>query len=164
MTLTKACFLDRDGVLVRAFPESETTRGPRTIEEIEYLPGVRESCQKLRQDGYKLVMVTNQPDVARGAISRQDAEAICREVMYAIPLDAYYVCPHDGHWCACRKPRAGLIYQAAVEHELDLSQCWMIGDRETDIQAGEAAGCQTVKVETNHGIGGAVQWILANPK
>ena len=162
--MRRCVFLDRDGVLVRAFPEGDTTRGPRTVDEIEILPGTREACRDLRAAGYRLVMVTNQPQVARGQTTREAAEAICREVMYAIPLDAYYLCPHQGDWCACRKPRSGLIIQAAVEHELDLSRCWMVGDRETDMQAGEAAGCMIRKVRTNQGVKEEIEWILASSR
>jgi len=167
MTLAKAVFFDRDGVLVRAFPEGETTRGPRTIEEIEYLPDVQESCQRLRQAGYKLIMVTNQPDVARGAISRQDTEAICREIVYSIPLDAYYICCHDQNdGCSCRKPSPGMLFTAAYEHDLRLPLCAMIGDRWTDITAAINAVIpqrRAVKLNTNCGIQKEiVEWILKN--
>ena len=127
---------------------------------------MRESCQKLRQAGYKLVMVTNQPDVARGVISRHVAETICREIMYAIPLDAYYICCHDQQdECSCRKPNPGMIHAAAYEHNLRLPLSAMIGDRWIDITAAINAGIpqrRAVKLNTNQGIKEAVEWILTN--
>lgn len=165
MTLAKAVFFDRDGVLVRAFPEGETTRGPRTIGEIQCLPDVQESCRKLRCAGYKLVMVTNQPDVARGIITKESVSAVNMEIVYSIPLDAVYTCPHqDGDLCSCRKPLPGLLFAAGYEMEICLRKSFFIGDRQSDMNAAWTAGCLGVFSETNTGIKEAVEWILAHSK
>lgn len=155
-------FLDRDGTLVRAFPEGDTTRGPRTVDEVEILPGTAPAVQRLIDAGFLVILVTNQPAITRGQMTLIEARRVTDYIAQQVGmLPAHsYICPHDGHWCACRKPRPGLIIQAAVERELDLAGCWLVGDRETDIQAGAAAGCRTFRVETNQGIREAVDEIL----
>lgn len=163
--MNHAVFLDLDGTLVRAFPEGDTTRGPRTIEEIEILPGTAQAVQRLIDAGLLVILVTNQPDVARGHMTLLEARRVTDHIAQAVGmLPAHsYICPHDGHWCACRKPKAGLVIQAAVERELDLAGCWLVGDRETDREAGLAAGIpreHMIKIQTNQGIEEAVECIL----
>jgi len=162
--MNRGCFFDLDGTLVRAFPEGDTTRGPRTRDEVEILPGTREAMEALQEAGYWCFVVTNQPDIARGLVTPLDHKNVRVIVRHELPIVSIYCCPHDGDWCACRKGRPGLIIQAAVEHELDLAQCWMVGDRETDREAAIRAGipqAQAIKIETNQGIKDAVDFILA---
>jgi len=164
MISRKAIFVDLDGTLVRAFEVDGTTRGPRTRGEVEFLPAVAEDLWRLRDAGFQIVGVTNQPDIARGTLDPLSHRGVRLLVQRDLPVSQIYLCWHDDHWCECRKPKPGLLWQAAVEHQLILSECWMIGDRETDIQAGQAAGCRTFKVEVNQGITGAVNCILAISK
>jgi len=163
--MNRAVILDLDGTLVRAFPEGETTRGPRTRDEVEILPGTEEAMDRLLDAGYRLLVVTNQPGIARGDVDPLAHWGVRLRISAELPVRKVYMCPHDGEWCACRKGRPGLVFQAAIEHELDLSRCWMVGDRETDREAAIRAGIpqnQAIKIETNHGIGEATKWILAN--
>ena len=143
-----AVFLDRDGVLNRAFLEKGHARPPATLDEVEILPGVPEALQTLRARGYWLIVVTNQPDVARGRQRREMVDAINARLQARLPLDQILVCYHDdADDCECRKPRPGLILRAAKEHGIELSHSYMVGDRWKDIEAGRRAGCTTILID-----------------
>jgi transaldolase len=145
----RAVFLDRDGVLNRTEIRDGVPRPPASPETLEILPGVPEALAALAARGFVLVVVTNQPDVARGRQSRAVVEAINGRLLAALPLRAVLTCYHDdADRCECRKPRPGLLRQAAAEYGLDLSASVMVGDRWSDVQAGAAAGCRTVLVRT----------------
>lgn len=143
--LQRAAFLDRDGVLNACSVDHHgVPHPPVTADDTCLLPGVAEACGRLRQAGYLLICVTNQPDVARGTQTRQRVEAINAKLMSLLKLDAVYVCYHDNEdQCDCRKPRPGMLLTAAREHEIDLSRSIMVGDRAGDILAGAAAGVKT---------------------
>ena len=112
---------------------------PASVDDLEILPGVPEALARLRGAGYQLVVVTNQPDVARGATTMAEVDAIHSAMRTALGLDDIRVCPHDdGDGCECRKPKPGLLLRAPA-HEMAASV--MIGDRWRDIEAGRAAGC-----------------------
>jgi len=139
-TMLKLAFLDRDGVLVRAYPDNKTTRGPRSLEELEYLPGVSEAIDMLRRSSFQPVMVTNQPDVARGKIDRYTATLINTTVSQELRLRGWYACYHDKEdHCACRKPAPGMLYAAAVALSARLDKSIMFGDRPTDGYAAQNA-------------------------
>jgi D-glycero-D-manno-heptose 1,7-bisphosphate phosphatase len=170
----RVVFIDRDGVLNRAFPEGGTTRPPASLDELELLPGVRESLARLREAGFVLVVVTNQPDVARGTQTRAAVEAINAHMRAELPLLDVFACYHDSaDKCACRKPKPGMLTLAAAKHDLDLDSAFLIGDRWSDIVAAHAAGCRAVLIDTpfSHAercapdavvgdILGATDWIL----
>ena len=145
----KAIFLDRDGVLNRKAPEGSYIT---SWEQFELLPGVIEAVRQLRGAGFTVVVVTNQRGVAFGRMSRvelEDIHARLRALFTAqgAPLDAIYCCTHDvTDACPCRKPAPGMLLQAARERQIDLQRSWMIGDSDSDIEAGKRAGCRTVKV------------------
>ncbi len=147
--MTRAVFLDRDGVLNPGVDRAGKLWAPRTVAELEILPGVREALAALRAAGFQLVVVTNQPDVARGHMKKADVEAIHLHLREQLPLDEILVCYHDDRdQCACRKPNPGMLYAAAVAREIQLPRSFMIGDRWRDIGAGKAAGCGTILVNT----------------
>ncbi len=149
--LRPAVFLDRDGVLNRAVVRDRRPYPPASAAEVEILPGVAEACAGLSQDGFVLVVVTNQPDIARGRQSVEAVEEIHRALRAHLYVDAIYVCPHDdADGCPCRKPRPGLLLQAAAEHAIDLSASFMVGDRWRDVEAGRQAGCRTVFVDYDY--------------
>lgn len=143
-----AVFLDRDGVLNRTFLHADgKTHPPQTPNQLEILPGVLEACLSLRRAGFLLIVVSNQPDVARGTQRRKVVEAINRKLLRQIPLDEIRVCYHDdADDCPCRKPKAGMLLEAALVRGIDLHKSYMIGDRWKDIEAGRRAGCQTALV------------------
>lgn len=138
--MRQIAFLDRDGVLVRAFPEGTTTRGPRTLDEIEYLPGVQDACELLRKRGFWLVIVTNQPDVARGVMDKYTADIVTATIANDLFVPAWYACYHDrDDECACRKPKPGMLWAAAVEFNARLRDSILFGDRPTDGYAAQNA-------------------------
>jgi D-glycero-D-manno-heptose 1,7-bisphosphate phosphatase len=106
------------------------------------------ALERLRSAGYVLVVVTNQPDVGRGRLTRHVADAINRRLQEVLEVDAIYVCFHSGVApCSCRKPAPGMLIAASEALALDLSESWMVGDRWVDIAAGRAAGVTTVLLE-----------------
>ena len=144
----RAVFLDRDGVLNRTRVVDGRPYPPAGLEELEILPGVSAALQALRQAGYLLIVVTNQPDVARGTTSRDTVEAINRHLQDALGVDEIRTCYHDsGEGCDCRKPRPGMLLAAARDHGIDLAASWMVGDRWRDTEAGRAAGCKTIFID-----------------
>jgi D-glycero-D-manno-heptose 1,7-bisphosphate phosphatase len=143
-----AVFLDRDGVINRAMIRAGIPRPPASLEELEILPRVSEALSALRARGYVLVVVTNQPDVARGSMSRQLVDAIHARLQDELGLDAILVCFHDdADDCDCRKPKPGLLLRAARELGLDLPSSFMVGDRWRDVEAGQRAGCRTFYID-----------------
>lgn len=143
-----AVFLDRDGVLNRAIVREGKPYPPADLEEVEILPGTIKSLQLLQAAGYMLIGITNQPDVARGEQTRGVVESINMMIQSHLPVREIFVCYHDSlDQCDCRKPKPGLILQAAKIYGLDLSKSWMVGDRWKDIAAGHAAGLKTIFVD-----------------
>jgi D-glycero-D-manno-heptose 1,7-bisphosphate phosphatase len=143
-----AVFLDRDGVINRAAIRDGVPRPPASLEDLEILPGVAQALSALRAGGYVLVVVTNQPDVARGTTTPESVQRIHDSLQHELPLDAILACFHDDDdECDCRKPRPGLLLRAARDLDLNLAASFMIGDRWRDIEAGERAGCRTFYVE-----------------
>lgn len=148
LTRSRAVFLDRDGVLNRAILRDGKPYPPQSLTDLEILPGVPDSLAALKEAGFLLLVVTNQPDVGRGACSRESVEAIHAKLKAALPLDDILVCFHiDSDRCDCRKPAPGLLRHAAAEYTLDLPFCYMIGDRWRDIDAGHGAGCRTILLD-----------------
>ncbi|MCP5196289.1 MAG: HAD family hydrolase [Gammaproteobacteria bacterium] len=144
----RAVFLDRDGVINRAVVREGKPYPPASLAELDILPGVLEALQQLRQAGFLLVVATNQPDVARGTTPRAMVEAIHQHLYKQLPLDDIRVCYHDNNeHCHCRKPKPGLLLDAARDWHIDLQQSFMIGDRWRDIDAGQQAGCQTLFID-----------------
>jgi D-glycero-D-manno-heptose 1,7-bisphosphate phosphatase len=147
-----AVFLDRDGVLNRTDVVDGVPKPPRTVDDFTLLPGVEEACAALGAHGFLLIVVTNQPDIARGAQTLDVIERMHGELRRRLPVDDIYMCPHDDHHnCACRKPRPGMLVAAAAVHGIDLARSVMVGDRDRDVEAGRAAGCRTVFVDGGYG-------------
>jgi D-glycero-D-manno-heptose 1,7-bisphosphate phosphatase len=147
----RAVFLDRDGVLLPAQVRGGIPRSIVDEQDFELLPGVDEACRALRGAGFFLVVVTNQPDVARGTVSMETVERINAKLRSALPLDDVRVCPHDdADGCDCRKPKPGLLLDAAAEWRLDLADSFMIGDRWRDVEAGRRAGCRVVFIDRGY--------------
>ena len=149
--MTRAVFLDRDGVLNRAVIRDGLPFPPRSVQDLEVLPGVPEALALLKEAGFRLVVITNQPDVARGTQTRDEVEAINSELRRVLPLDAVKVCYHDdADHCDCRKPAPGMILEAAAEMDVDLSRSYTVGDRWRDIEAGSRAGTTTILVQNDY--------------
>jgi len=142
-----AVFLDRDGVLNRTFVRNGIPHPPVRIDEFDLLPGVPEAMGRLAEQ-FPLFVVTNQPDVARGSQTRHRVEEMNNYLRCRTPVVEVLTCYHDNDDdCACRKPRPGLLFEAARRWHIDLKRSFMVGDRWSDILAGQAAGCRTVLVD-----------------
>jgi D-glycero-D-manno-heptose 1,7-bisphosphate phosphatase len=154
---SKAVFLDKDGTLIDDIPYNVDP------DLIRLSAGALEALELLQAQGYQLIVVTNQSGVARGYFKEeklQQVEERLRGLLSSagIVLSGFYYCPHypDGEIrqyaiaCGCRKPEPGMIYRAALEHQLDLEESWLVGDILNDIEAGNRAGCRTVLVANNH--------------
>lgn len=170
-----AVFLDRDGVLNCAVVRKGVPHPPDGPGELALTPDAAAACEELHRAGLLLIVVTNQPDIARGTQSWDNVRAINRRLAERLSIDEFRVCPHDdGDACDCRKPSPGLLLAAAREHGIDLGRSVMVGDRWRDVESGKRAGCWTVFVDhgyserrpdgadlTVRSLGEAVPWILA---
>ena len=144
-SLRRAVFLDRDGVINRPIVCDGKPYPPASFAELEILPGVHEALQKLHDANYLLVVVTNQPDVARGTAKREEVELMNAYISSLLPIDEFKTCYHDSEdKCTCRKPLPGALLEAAQELNIDLSKSFMVGDRWRDVEAGASAGCKTL--------------------
>ncbi len=149
--MRKAVFLDRDGVINRAVLRDGKAYTPTTLENFEIIPGVEEAIRSLRDAGFLIIVVTNQPDVATGIQSQATVNAM-HSILFAKNLcDDVKVCFHtDLDKCECRKPKPGMLLAAAREWNIDLKRSFMVGDRWRDISAGVAAGCFTFFIDYNY--------------
>lgn len=167
----KAIFLDRDGTI------NKYVGFLREIEQFELLPNTSEAIKKINDSGYLAIVVTNQPVVARGEVTFEQLDQIHNKMETLLGkdgayLDGIYFCPHHPHKgfegeipelkveCECRKPKPGMLLQAAKDFNIDLSKSWMIGDSDNDILAGENAGCFTARVTEKDSLYDIVERIL----
>lgn len=147
----RAVFLDRDGVLNRAVLRNGKPHSPASVSELELTTDAKSVLLNLKEQGYKLLVVTNQPDVSRGITPRETVEGINRQLANALPVDEIFVCYHsDEDACDCRKPKPGLLQQAARRHGIDLAASFMVGDRWRDVEAGQNAGCRTILIDDGY--------------
>jgi D-glycero-D-manno-heptose 1,7-bisphosphate phosphatase len=171
----KAVFLDRDGVINRAVVRDGKPYAPDRVEDLEVLAGVPDALRKLRRAGFRLIVVTNQPDVARGTQSREVVEAMHARLTAELAVDEVIACYHDGDDCDCRKPKPGALLDAAQRHGVELENSFMVGDRWRDIEAGQRAGCRCLFVDHGYAeqqpvgsfvrvpsLAAAADWILEN--
>jgi D-glycero-D-manno-heptose 1,7-bisphosphate phosphatase len=150
--MRRAVFLDRDGVVNRAFLREGKPYPPATLSDLRVLPGVREACRKLREAGFALILITNQPDIARGTVPADQVAEMNVRLQRFLQLDDIRVCPHDdAAHCECRKPQPGLLLQAAQTWNIDLPASYIVGDRWRDVEAGHRAGCRAIFVDHGYG-------------
>lgn len=171
--VNRAVFLDRDGVLNHAIVRDGKPYPPRDADELRIVDEAAPALLRLREAGYRLIVVTNQPDVARETQTRAAVDAINQALGERLPVDEFVVCDHDGNDCPCRKPNPGMLLDAAKRHDVDLARSFMIGDRWRDVEAGQRAGCTSLFVDHGYrerqpdppfvrvaSIGAAADWIL----
>jgi D-glycero-D-manno-heptose 1,7-bisphosphate phosphatase len=172
----RAVFLDRDGVLNEPVVCDGKPYPPAGLDDLKIYPEAARALARLKQAGYLLIVVTNQPDVARGTTPRRVVETINTAIGAALPIDDFLVCWHDdADACACRKPKPGLLLEGAGRHGIDLARSFLIGDRWRDIDAGAAARCRTVLIDRKYrerqpehapdfradSLEAAVEWVLS---
>jgi D-glycero-D-manno-heptose 1,7-bisphosphate phosphatase len=169
-----AVFLDRDGVLNEAILRNGKPYPPRDLSELVITHGARTALEELKREGFLLIVVTNQPDVARGKANRAEVDKINAQLAAILPLDAIEVCEHDDkEQCDCRKPKPGMILRAREKLGVDMARSFMVGDRWRDIEAGRRAGCRTILIGDGYGetfpcaptiklasLAGAASWII----
>ena len=159
----KYIFLDRDGTInVRAPKAYYVTNSDDFI----WLPRAKEAILKLNQAGYKIILITNQPGIAKGLMTDEDLDNIHNKMQSELAeigakIDQIYVCKHG--WddnCRCRKPKPGMLFDAQKDNSLDLTKCYLIGDDERDEIAGRAAGCKVIRVSPEFDLMDAVEQVL----
>jgi D-glycero-D-manno-heptose 1,7-bisphosphate phosphatase len=152
LIVQKTVFLDRDGTVIR---DKDYLSDPN---EVELEAGAGDALRMLQENGYLLIVVTNQSGVARGFFSITEVDACNRRVddilrPLGVTIDAWLVCPHGpGDACRCRKPLTGLIEQASLRFSIDIGHSFVIGDKDSDVLLGKAAGMQGVLVTTGSGL------------
>jgi D-glycero-D-manno-heptose 1,7-bisphosphate phosphatase len=146
--VVSAVFLDRDGVINANIVRDGKPVAPVSLDQFQLLPGVVEAARRLKAAGYLLIVVTNQPDVANGLTPKATVEAMHAEIRRQMPVDDIKVCYHrEADHCQCRKPKPGMLLEAASNYGADLASSFMVGDRWRDTAAGRAAGCLTIFVD-----------------
>lgn len=161
--MTKAIFLDKDGTIMKDVPYNVNPR------KIQFMLGAQEGLQLFYNAGYRLIIITNQPGIEYGYFSEQDLHIVETYIYqsmneFGVLLAGFYYCPHKPYSmqshdtiCACRKPKPGLIFRAASEHNIDITRSWFVGDILNDVEAGRNAGCKTVLIDN----GNETEWILS---
>jgi len=144
----KAVFLDRDGVINHAIIRDGKAFSPRTREEFLIVEGAASAVRALQEAGFKVLVVTNQPDIARGLLSEVDLDWMTALVLMKTGVDDVLVCPHDDHHqCLCRKPLPGMLREGALKWGIDLTRSYMVGDGWKDMEAGKKVGCKSILID-----------------
>ena len=157
----KAIFLDRDGVL-----NKERKDYVKNISELEIFPEIVIPLKKLRENGFLIIIITNQSAINRGIITLENVQQIHQHIQdylrkFRIELDGFFICPHrPDENCQCRKPKSGLILRAIDEFKIDIRSSWMIGDNDSDIIAARTVGCKAIKIGKEINLNQAVKNIL----
>ena len=155
--MNRALFLDRDGILndLVYYDSSGEWESPRNLADLMLMPGIIEPLRAFANAGWLLFIITNQPSYAKGKTSKEDLLEVEREIERALPITRGYVCFHHPNAvldelrvvCDCRKPGAQFLLEAAREYDLDLRASWLVGDQDSDLACGKAAGCQVALIE-----------------
>lgn len=153
--MNKAIFWDRDGVLNHTQEQRADGKknvSPQKFENFKLIDGIAEILTAIKEKGYLNIVATKQPDIARSKMSWEELNKMHDFLKAKVPaIDAIYVCPHDDKDnCNCRKPKPGLLLDAAKDYHLDLTQCFMVGDSQNDIDAGRNAGTKTILLKTKY--------------
>jgi D-glycero-D-manno-heptose 1,7-bisphosphate phosphatase len=147
----RAVFMDRDGVLNHAIMRQGRPCAPETLQEFAIVDEARLCVGLLKQLGFLLIVVTNQPGVARGTHAASALAEMHAVLRHTLPIDDILVCVHDDDAdCRCRKPRPGLLLEAQRRYAIALSSSFLIGDRWKDVDAGHAAGCTTIWIDRRY--------------
>jgi len=149
--MKRAVFLDRDGVINRVIMKDGKPYSPRKLSDCRFTDGIKEVLIRLKEDGFLLIVVTNQPDISRGLITWDQLNAIHDLIRNELPVDDIVVCPHDDiDECDCRKPKPGMIVDSARKWGIDIGSSFIIGDTWKDMGAGEKAGCTTILLDASY--------------
>ena len=161
MNKLKTVFVDRDGVI-----NQERSDYVKSISELEIYPNVAKNIKLLKDAGFLVVVITNQSAVNRGIVTPEMINQIHNSIQDHLKksgtfLDGFYYCPHTPNEnCNCRKPKSGLLEKAILELNIDLNSSWLIGDRDSDIEAANSIGCKAIKISDSFSLDNAVEKIL----
>jgi D-glycero-D-manno-heptose 1,7-bisphosphate phosphatase len=159
----RTIFLDRDGVINTVVCRDGAPGSPRNLEEFNIETGVDWLLSRLRAAGYKLFVVTNQPDIARGLLAADTLQIMTDRILQMLPIDGVRVCPHDDRdACNCRKPRPGMLIELANRYDLALSGSYLIGDSGKDTLAAKRAGCASIILDRSYNQGVAADLRVAD--
>lgn len=148
--MQRAIFLDRDGVINKVIFRKSNNKpeSPRSFEEFELFEGTEDFLKRLKEEGFLTIIVTNQPDIARGLTSQKTLNKMHNFIKDNLSIDDIFVCPHDDDSsCQCRKPKPGMLLQAAKKWDIDLKNSFFIGDTWRDVETGENVGCTTILID-----------------
>ena len=147
----KAVFLDRDGVINRGFIIDGKSYAPRKIEDFKLLPLVIQSVEKLINNGFLVIVITNQPDIANGLLDIETLNLMHEKLRTKLKVTDIYFCPHSKNEnCECRKPKPGMIVAAAQKYKINFFKSFLVGDRASDIEAGKKVGCRLIFINRNY--------------
>ena len=146
--MNRAVFLDRDGVIIRTDLRDGKPYAITALEALEIFAGAADAIDRLKDAGFKIIVVSNQPGVAAGKVTRDVVEAVNAELLGKLAIDEIRICYDSAQ--PCYKPKPGMLLEAAGEHDINLDRSYMVGDRWRDIGAGKAAGCVTVFIDCEY--------------
>ena len=148
--VNKAVFLDRDGVINHSEVRGGKPYAPRLAKDFILLPGVENAIIDIKSMGYQIIVVTNQPDINNKLVNPLEIEKMHRSISH-LPISRIYVCPHSqNEGCVCRKPRPGMLFKAREDFNIALNKSFMLGDRQSDMEASNAAGCKSVFIDKKY--------------
>lgn len=148
--VNRAVFLDRDGVINYSEVRDGKPYAPRVARDFILLPGVENAIVDIKSMGYQIIVVTNQPDINNKLVNPLEIEKMHRRIAH-LPISKIYVCPHSqNEGCVCRKPRPGMLFKAREDFNIDLTKSFMLGDRQSDMEASKSAGCKSVFIDKNY--------------
>lgn len=149
--MSRAIFLDRDGVINNSIVQEGVPYAPIHLEDFKILPGVLEALLIIKKLNFKIIVVTNQPDIKTGKQKIETLNEMHNIILANLPIDKIMMCCHiDSDECSCRKPRIGMLTESAKFFDINLQESWMVGDRWRDILAGQSAGCQCFFIDFNY--------------
>ena len=161
--LKKAIFFDRDGVL-----NKERNDYVKNISELEIFSEIITPIKKLKNNGFMIIVVTNQSAINRGITTIENVKEIHNYIQnylkkFDLEIDGFFICPHrPDENCLCRKPKSGLLLKAIKEYKIDVNLSWMIGDNDSDIIAARNVGCKAIKIEPKMNLDKAIEKILSD--
>jgi D-glycero-D-manno-heptose 1,7-bisphosphate phosphatase len=147
--MNKAVFLDRDGVINKVVLREGKACSPRTSDEFEFVENIGDDIKRLKSASFIVIVVSNQPDIARGRMDIAELEKMNERIRDNLPVDDILFCPHDDNdECDCRKPQPGMILYAFQKYKIDSCRSYLVGDREKDMEAARNAGCEGILIDT----------------
>ncbi len=159
----RTVFLDRDGVINKVVYRDRKPTSPRNIEEFEFEAGVESALDRLSAAGFRLFVVTNQPELSRGLLTPESLRMMTDRIMNELKIEEVRICPHDqADGCGCRKPRPGMLLDLANKYDLSLKESYVVGDTWKDSLAGRSAGCKSIILEREYNAADPADWRVSN--